>query len=119
MSKHTPGPWRISQDQPHVIDSDKLKGIAGCCAHLLYSEPKHPEDLANAERIVACVNACEGIENPAKFISIARSVVSQNNEMKADLAELLAAIGKLKPGYSADEFAELASVYQRVKGGQP
>lgn len=71
---HTPGPWRIQAAAPHVIDSDTLKDIAGCCAHVFRSEMDHPVDLANARRIVECVNALEGIDNPAEYIKLALSV---------------------------------------------
>lgn len=59
MGKHTPEPWE-AQWQPRlsVIHGPEGEHIAdtGC-----WRDDEHPEMRANAERIVACVNACAGI----------------------------------------------------------
>lgn len=53
--KHTPGPWAVGTG---VYDTNTyLRDVDG---YHLASVP----DEANARRIVACVNACEGYENP-------------------------------------------------------
>lgn len=54
--KHTPGPWRIRTDLPQpVIVSESGQYVVAI-----------PSEV-NAARIVACVNAMEGIQNPKKF----------------------------------------------------
>lgn len=68
--KHTPGPWKVfyqddeypgievaDRDYSIVVYGDKGDFNAGV------QGDTHEEALANAQRIVACVNACEGI-NP-------------------------------------------------------
>lgn len=67
--KHTPTPWHISEDGPHIIDAPTLKGLAGACGAMFKGEDEpNEEDVANAERIVTCVNAFDGIENPQHYI---------------------------------------------------
>jgi hypothetical protein len=52
-SKHTPGPWHIG-GTGSVFNADATVRVA--------RETSTPED---AERIVACVNGCEGIDPEA------------------------------------------------------
>ena len=65
-TQHTPGPWKVSTANPYAVNTVS-GGIA--TAHgtddANYSEffPSTEQAKANARRIVACVNACEGI-NP-------------------------------------------------------
>lgn len=61
MSKHTPGPWYLkhsgtvaSRESGDVIATTGYNVVVGST-----------EDEDNAVRIVACVNACAGIENDA------------------------------------------------------
>lgn len=59
--KHTPEPWMADlEDYASVIDSD---GICVCEMPPYTRSPNREKARANAERIVACVNACKGI-NP-------------------------------------------------------
>jgi len=66
---HTPGPWKIfdgygsDRSRPAIVDSIPDRDgrcVANCIA---FAATTNPEAQANAARIVACVNACEGI-NP-------------------------------------------------------
>lgn len=58
---HTPGPWHTHcQYHTKIATSDDKTLIATCGIMEIGVE----EAEANAARIVACVNACEGIENP-------------------------------------------------------
>lgn len=72
MSKHTPGPWRHefetktrydsftgvpSHERNDWIHAGKDTTVALACTKATAE--------ADAARIVACVNACEGIEDPA------------------------------------------------------
>lgn len=54
--KHTPGPWRIRTDLPQLV-------IASESGQYIVAIPSE----VNAARIVACVNAMEGIEDPELF----------------------------------------------------
>lgn len=61
-TKHTPEPWYVDNQTafPEIVGSD---------AHVseIWSTGDNELDQANASRIVACVNAMAGIENPKKF----------------------------------------------------
>jgi len=56
-TKHTPGPWNVKYSKFSIIETQEGAQVAEC---------KNLTGLvnlqANARRIVACVNACEGIE---------------------------------------------------------
>jgi hypothetical protein len=60
--KHTPGPWKVRVGSKHDL---RIEGKAGhiCSVELL--EEGFGQRDADAERIVACVNACEGIADPS------------------------------------------------------
>lgn len=61
--KHTPEPWTTTingRDCAQVVDVDGRR-IAMCIGQSERNE-------ANAARIVACVNACAGMEDPAEAI---------------------------------------------------
>ena len=113
---HTPTPWTINKEanRGRSIDGGKHAEIATCWL-CVGSTGKEME--ANAARIVACVNACDGISNEAldagviaelvQALKIARGYVkdtsngldiSEYTEMaKEDLAEIDAAIAKATP----------------------
>lgn len=40
------------------------------------------QDLANAERIVSCVNALAGIENPSDFVEQAKIAIAKIKEQQ-------------------------------------
>jgi len=68
MSKHTPGPLYFLEasevDQPHYICAPD-----GPTAKVLRIE--------DAARIVACVNALEGIDDPAEFIRFVKELIAE------------------------------------------
>lgn len=65
MGKHTPGPWefklvdRAGFELPQIF-AGGIPVVTGMVAR-----DDIGVDRANADRIVACVNGCEGITNPA------------------------------------------------------
>ena len=65
MSKHSPEPWSsdINSSDWHQIRSSDKNWIADTCASMC--DGNIPLGEANAARIVACVNACAGMEDPA------------------------------------------------------
>ncbi len=58
---HSPAPWCVSTDNAEVWDSDGCL-VADCAEARVEGELI---DRANAERIVACVNACKDIPTNA------------------------------------------------------
>lgn len=72
-SKHTPEPWRASNTDDKCVYINNPTGgrlVADCYGHSLIS---HEEEQANAARIIACVNACEGMADPAADIAALRA----------------------------------------------
>lgn len=87
-TKHTPGPWKFHSkpiNGNYTIETDReLRGDCwwvcdtGESAYILDEERK-----ANAARIVACVNACEGIADPSAVKDLLEAL-----EMVAELLAL-------------------------------
>jgi hypothetical protein len=83
MSKtHTPGPWKIDESRPHLILLPE-KAESGHGSKYVVCGGGNNE--ANAERIVACVNAMQGIENPQfKWLAVIRNLtdtIRERNEL--------------------------------------
>lgn len=64
IQNHTKGPWARNSDGR--VEDPRGATVAQCYVHS-FSAGRALECAhnANAERIVECVNACEGLENPA------------------------------------------------------
>ena len=64
MDKHTPAPWEVGKSQRTVVycNGQQSKIVAHMNSNDLYVNNRFQEGepQANAERIVACVNACAG-----------------------------------------------------------
>ena len=76
-TKHTPTPWKTDgwdlwhfgagysdHTDPHLFTG--ITTHKGCMT---------PEATANLGRIVQCVNACEGIEDPAQTLALVREAL--------------------------------------------
>ena len=101
MGEHTPEPWFINADNgTHVIRAGGDKAVTFASHSTFAANPK--EGAANARRIVACVNACAGIETDilekiddnAGILRAADTVASEitkrlQAEARADAAEAL------------------------------
>lgn len=63
-TEHTPEPWKVSDDENGecivFADKNNVQGAKG-------SEFIDCNTSANARRIVACVNACAGVEDPSIY----------------------------------------------------
>jgi len=91
---HTPGPWRIGQDSAaHAIwtagnvPASLIVAIRPDCTE------QDNNRQANAARIVACVNSCEGIADPAQEIAALRA---RSNNVPAMCAEVEAQRAEIK-----------------------
>ncbi|HWT40360.1 MAG TPA: hypothetical protein VN081_03800 [Dongiaceae bacterium] len=72
MTNHTPEPWKVKTNKlANVVSIQDATGayIAGTGNAL-----ENSEKLANAARIVQCVNACAGIENPEALPDVIREL---------------------------------------------
>lgn len=66
-TNHTPEPWRIGEKHPDRIFADRKsvsarERIALTAPFACDTDEASARDFANAARIVACVNACAGID---------------------------------------------------------
>jgi hypothetical protein len=72
MSKHSPEPWELARSTKASRGESTvfagLRSVAG--AGPLSNDLKATK--ANAERIVACVNACAGVEDPESAVRVLR-----------------------------------------------
>lgn len=71
--EHTPTPWKLGRMGAVVSESREgieMGGAMGKEAIKYYGGNLIGESIsqANAQRIVECVNACEGIDEPMKFM---------------------------------------------------
>lgn len=73
MSGHTPEPWQYDPDQSEtLIEYTDERGLTGMVAQVEgYSDEPYE---ANAQRIVACVNALAGIRDPEAFMAEWRAI---------------------------------------------
>lgn len=73
--KHTKEPWIVGQSGNSIVTNTQ---IIGQCNGMAIGE-------ANAERIVACVNAMEDVEHPEKWREIQAERIKENVELKVEL----------------------------------
>ncbi len=74
MTEYTEGPWEQETPHGHLV-IDRAGNLVADCAR--------PED---ARRIVACVNACEGIstEQLDSWLCMSRPILQSMKELKAE-----------------------------------
>lgn len=74
--KHTPEPWH--QFAFEVYDDDNcIIADCGYAADVFGKEGMK----ANAARIVACVNALAGIENPEEWVKEAKELIAKQSKL--------------------------------------
>ena len=83
MSEHTKEPWRVmgpcaQWETARIFSGARYIGSIG------NSDETESETRANADRIVSCVNACAGMEDPATDIS---ALKAQRDELLAEVEE--------------------------------
>lgn len=69
--KHTKEPWTYNERTDRLIDAH------GNNIAVMFYSVSDDETLANAQRIVACVNACAGITNEALDAGIVDDLVTE------------------------------------------
>lgn len=89
---HTKGKWVVDdrEDLAGKFYSDDATGsIIGECQHYYLAPRSLDERKANAKRIVDCVNACDGMGDPADEIA----------KLRSNIDELLKELDVLSNGY--------------------
>ncbi|WP_110970820.1 hypothetical protein [Pseudomonas huaxiensis] len=98
MTKHTPEPWSVDpNDQREISPADDMRfGIASACNVDPRETPGKwffgPRSQANARRIVACVNACAGIDTGGleQMPKTSEPIVTRIQRLTIQRGELLA-----------------------------
>lgn len=78
MSEHTKEPWHQG------TDGRQIEGINGNIVCIVSGALLNESTIEDARRIVACVNACAGMDDPADAISMLKS---QCDELLAEVGE--------------------------------
>ncbi len=84
MSKQTPEPWTFDDCEMKIKGSGDFYGlnvIANVSLKMDYSRGMATQS-ANAQRIVQCVNACAGMEDPAEEIERLRNRIKELEALK-------------------------------------
>lgn len=95
MDTHTKEPWSIDENNIHIGSIATLHGDEDGYSEIWYEWHGDPiSHKANARRIVACVNACAGIDtdNLEKFPGWAKQGFDQGIAIRKQRDELLAAL---------------------------
>ena len=84
MSDFTPGPWRIDEYRNFVTPDGPLY-LGGVTTPLTLGADMR-KGWENARRIVACVNACEGIstEQLESWLCMSRPILQSMKELKSE-----------------------------------
>jgi hypothetical protein len=94
-TKHTPTPWTFSPEVK-VIGNDLLFESVATIHRALLKKGVYE---ANGKRIVECVNAMEGIEEPAEFMDIVKTIITaiqEGTELKPDSLVVQAVAAAIK-----------------------
>jgi hypothetical protein len=94
--KHTPEPWEYWNERSGEENTFNIQCVRGdivaiCDDH--WDRRGDDTNEANAARIVACVNALDGIPDPAAFVERARAVEAERDELRNAAKEVLIGIG--------------------------
>lgn len=97
MSKHTPEPWAIWNSGDGIIAAEEMWFSHGGIALIACnSKVDGRAAKANARRIVACVNACAGVDTDlleaGELDKPTMLVIQENKDLKHRCDELLAAL---------------------------
>lgn len=87
--KHTPEPWETGRACEYSQDDKNALSISGANRNVAFHQWNRGDteldetDFANFARIVACVNACAGLEDPAAALATVMELIQASREMVA------------------------------------
>jgi len=112
--KHTPTPWKVSERDWYVVSNRghicEMMGPFG-----------YDVNKANARRIVACVNACEGIETSwleKHKLQFTGHAIDEIQKLRAENARILAALKEIEKGegpYKIEPLAHAEATIENMK----
>ncbi len=128
MSEHTKEPWAVGADNPPFYAGDTVVlGVKEGLPFVLAQCNHNFDELsrANARRIVACVNACQGIETEtlespgtlAEVVVEGRTRYLEEKSLADELeADLEMAIEFIKEGRKGDYESYALAKYREMRG---
>ncbi len=128
MTAHTPTPWALhSVMLTHVVDAADREFVADCNG----TNDCSPLDEANAARIVACVNFCEGMPDASltetggcqrsiEFLAqTIREVECQREHARTERDDLLSALQRLThPAADDSDLQDALELIAKTTGGK-
>jgi len=84
---HTPGPWFLEKPEG---DYDAISGVDWydlASVVIRVDGEDSPEGQANAARIVACVNACEGLADPSVVPELVTALECVTDDLEAEIED--------------------------------
>lgn len=114
-TKHTPEPWNATDNGFFY----ELRAESGHSFTNVMENEHHPLtrgraiEKANAERIVACVNACAGFDNPEFVIRFMKTIKVMPFSGKIRTEEIFAELDRLKT-----ENEELKNELEQLKNAK-
>lgn len=116
MSKHTPEPWHAGGYEVQCDKGTTICNMSGWKGEGI--------TRANASRIVACVNACAGVDTDlleaGELDKPIMLVMQENKDIKRRCDELMYALDEISklPSYRQDECSEMArDAIAKANGG--
>ena len=85
QTAHTPAPWIQDATPAHAPCSFIIRSKSAHCDAWV---PVRMNDSANSKRIVQCVNACEGMADPAVEIAALRAKLEAHKKGLAELCKV-------------------------------
>lgn len=127
MSEHTKEPWFVHEadDSLAVSSATREYMVPICSVSVGVNESFESEQQANARRIIACVNACDGI--PTEFLEreqyLGTAAFSLRDQLKQQRDELLTALVEIldahNGGFLGHGHMDAArAAIAKVKGGK-
>ncbi len=99
--KHTQGKWLLNyngytiKNPNHDSKKGTIESIAECYAGFNHSET-YLEANANAKRIVDCVNAMDGVDNPERYMNGVKLLEKEYHSQKDELGNQLVKLRNTK-----------------------
>lgn len=122
MISYTDGSWSIDKFGNIIAGGDILP-LGGVSTPMTAGASKD-EAKANASRIVACVNACAGVDTElleeGELDNPVMKIIKEKSELKKQCDELLAVLDEISklPSYRQDECSEMArDAIAKANGG--
>lgn len=108
MTKHTPEPWVVDERDElstNFYSDDATGSIIGGCQLYGFAPRSLDERKANASRIVACVNACAGVDTDlleaGELDKPTMLVMQENKDLKRRCNELMEKLSEIDGCFEA------------------